>query len=290
MAKPKLPREIRICLYVECKRLYECKVVDTRQFCSRPCFYKHRREDREIRVCILLECEVSFECRVSDGQKYCTTQCSSVDRRGIPRTQEVKDKIGVANTKDNREIRVCVDEDCFVSFEVRPFEGKKYCSSKCVHKNIATVERNKKIGDALRGRPKSKEHKLALKKVRSTPEYIAKQLKSRFVRPTKPEKEIDKLLQELFPNEWKYVGDGEFILARKCPDFVNVNGQKKIIEMFGDYWHGEGKTGVPNEQHAQERIDCFTPYGYQTLIIWEYELLNITEVINKIQEFCNGKT
>ena len=61
---------------------------------------------------------------------------------------------------------------------------------------------------------------------------IAKTLK---IKPNKPEKFLTKILQELFPNQWKYVGDFQFIIGGKCPDCVNVNDQKKIFEMNGDY-------------------------------------------------------
>ncbi len=105
------------------------------------------------------------------------------------------------------------------------------------------------------------------------------------VKPNKPEKFLTKLLQKLFPNEWKYVGDGQFILAGKCPDFININGQKKIIELFGDYWHSEEVTGISKEQHEQERVDHFTQYGYQTLVIWECELKDIKSIENKIIDF-----
>lgn len=89
----------------------------------------------------------------------------------------------------------------------------------------------------------------------------------------------------MFPNQWKYVGDGSFLVEYKNPDFININGQKKIIEMFGDYWHGEERTGVPNEQHEQERIAHFAKYGYQTLVIWEHELEDTEVLLEKVLKF-----
>ena len=123
-------------------------------------------------------------------------------------------------------------------------------------------------------------------------EYKKEKLKAIFkglkLLPNKPEKFLTKLLQKLFPNEWRYVGDGTFWVTsnRKHlnPDFIHVN-QKKIIEHFGDYHHGEGKTGISNDQHEQERIDIFAQHGYQTLIIWEHELKNLEELIEKLTLF-----
>lgn len=117
------------------------------------------------------------------------------------------------------------------------------------------------------------------------PEFIAKQIKSRGVKPNKPEKFLNRLLQKLFPNQWKYVGDFQKWIGSRCPDFISVSGQKKIIEHFGDFHHGEGRTGVSNEQHEQERIDYFAKYGYQTLIIWEPELENIELLTEKLLNF-----
>lgn len=121
------------------------------------------------------------------------------------------------------------------------------------------------------------------------PEFVAKRMKAIRVKPNKLEKSLDKLLQRLFPNQYKFVGDGEFILASKCPDFVNIAGQKKIIEVFGDYWHGEERTGVSDRQHAQERIDLFAKYGYQTLIIWERDLVDVFLLKEKLFKFNREK-
>jgi len=130
---------------------------------------------------------------------------------------------------------------------------------------------------------------VATKELWQDPKFIAKQIRARHTFPNKPEKFLDKLFQKLFPDQWKYVGSGDFIVGgtRRNPDFVHIT-KKLIIEFFGDFWHGEGKTGVPNEQHEQERIDCFAKEGYQTLIIWEYELNDIDKLTQRVVEF-NGR-
>jgi hypothetical protein len=114
-------------------------------------------------------------------------------------------------------------------------------------------------------------------KVWGNPEFVRKQIKARNVRQNKQEKRLENILEELFPGEWKFVGDGEVIIAGKCPDFVNINGQKKIIELFGDYWH-EGS-------NPQDRIDVFKPFGYDTLVIWEKELVDTKQLAERITEF-----
>lgn len=97
--------------------------------------------------------------------------------------------------------------------------------------------------------------------------------------PNKPESELRDLLEQMFPSEYRFTGDGSFILAGKCPDFLNVNGKKKIIELFGDYWH--------EKTEEKQRIALFKEYGYDTLIVWDSELDNVPLLSNKLVEFHN---
>jgi len=125
------------------------------------------------------------------------------------------------------------------------------------------------------------------------PEYKEKVVKAVLagckVKPNKKERLLNKTLQELLPNEYQLnVNTEVMILGSKIPDFVNINGQKKIIELFGDYWHGKRRTGRTKEREEQRRIDHFSKYGYQTLIIWERELKDISKVASRIMEFNNG--
>jgi hypothetical protein len=109
------------------------------------------------------------------------------------------------------------------------------------------------------------------------PEYIAKQIESRSCRPNKLEFKFGEMLNNLQPNEWKYVGDFEFFLGGRCPDFMNINGKKKLIELYGNYWH--------QDENPQERIEHFKQYGFDTIIIWESELKHMEKVREKIIDF-----
>jgi very-short-patch-repair endonuclease len=109
---------------------------------------------------------------------------------------------------------------------------------------------------------------------------VKRQRVGKHIHPNHTETRVTDLLQHLYPDEWKFVGDGSFIIGGKNPDFVNVNGQKKVIEFFGDYWH------AGNEQ--QIRTDIFAEYGFSTLVIWEHELKDIDAVKLRIVEFHNS--
>ena len=104
-------------------------------------------------------------------------------------------------------------------------------------------------------------------------------------RPTKFELKLGGLINEVCPNEYRYVGDGSVILNGLCPDFVNIDGQKKIIEAFGDYWHSSEKSQSWNRTELG-RLVSYNSLGCDCLIIWESELKsNTANVLEKIREF-----
>jgi len=119
----------------------------------------------------------------------------------------------------------------------------------------------------------------------STPEGRNKQWKAikkaLKLKPNRPEIELSKILNILYPNEYKFVGDGQIIIDGFNPDFINCNGQKKIIEHYGDYWHN--KPGA--KEKDLRRINTYTKHGYKTLIIWEHELEKIEEVKQRLVYF-----
>lgn len=110
-----------------------------------------------------------------------------------------------------------------------------------------------------------------------TQDYVNKQLKSRAIKPNGAETIVLNVLNDVYPNEWKYTGDFSFTVDGKSPDFTNISGQNKLIELFGDYWH--------KGENPQDRINIFKPFGWDTLVIWESELKDVETLKNKIIEF-----
>lgn len=101
-----------------------------------------------------------------------------------------------------------------------------------------------------------------------------------FKSPNKCESKLMSILQSMYPEEWKFVGDGQIVINGKCPDYINVNGQKKIIELWGERWH--------QNDNPQDRIEVFKPFGYETLIIWVKELESMKNLRHKLTAFCLG--
>ena len=154
------------------------------------------------------------------------------------------------------------------------------------HKGIfPSEETKKKLSEVRKGHPgymKGKKHSeearrkmsLAGKGRKKSDEHLKKIMQSNGMKPSKPELELGDLLTEIFPGEYRYVGNGEFVIGGKCPDFINVNGKKKIIELFGDYWH--------RGENPQDRIDVFKPFGFETIVIWESELKDKEKLVYRL--------
>ena len=83
-------------------------------------------------------------------------------------------------------------------------------------------------------------------------------------RPTGAEQKMINLLGDVCPNEYKYSGNGIVKIGTLYPDFININGKKKVIEVFGNHWH--------RGENPQDKISQYKEYGFDCLVIWESEL------------------
>ena len=115
-------------------------------------------------------------------------------------------------------------------------------------------------------------------------EALRKMMLAMNIKPNGPERKLDNILSKNWPNEWKYVGDGQVSFDGLCPDFINCNSKKLIIELFGDYWHSPEMSD--NWRRSElGRIMVFSQFGYKTLVIWERELRDESRVVLKIKQF-----
>lgn len=131
----------------------------------------------------------------------------------------------------------------------------------------------KRISETLKEKFRDKQYKESV---------LKKLMQSRYIKPNKPEGILINLMQK-YNLPYKYVGNWKFVIEGKNPDFVNCNGQKKVIELFGEYWH----TGrVRKYEDTEEgRIKHFSKYGYDCLVIWDYELKDLQKLTEKILNF-----
>lgn len=104
-------------------------------------------------------------------------------------------------------------------------------------------------------------------------------------RPLKTEKLLNQILQNNFPNEWKYTGDGSFLIGYKNPDFININGKKICIEIFNPFFKIRDFGSVEN--YEKQRSEHFAKYGWKTIFISVPEKLDEKDVLQKITQFTN---
>lgn len=161
-------------------------------------------------------------------------------------------------------------------------------------------EQREKIREKLLGRKLSEEHKNCIKVAMHRPEVQRKlrvskpwlkgnrhnmkamlegRIKIRSY-PTSLERKMAALLEKVYPKQWKYIGHGGTIIGGKIPDFVNINGYKAVIEVFGRYWH--------RPEDELTRSKHFAKYGFCTLVIWEEDLQHEKRVKKKLREFINA--
>jgi hypothetical protein len=184
---------------------------------------------------------------------------------GKHRSEEVKKKISEANKghHPSEETRKKLSEA--KKGENHPNYGK-----------LMSEEQKRKISESSEGKHLSEEHKRkigeSMKKNWNNPEYVENFMKKIHAKPNNFELLVKSALQELLPNEYKYNGGFEegVMLGGLIPDFVNVNGKKVVIEVFGEPFHDPNKSWMQVGWKRQEfgRKAIFAQLGYKTVILW----------------------
>lgn len=118
-------------------------------------------------------------------------------------------------------------------------------------------------------------------------DYVNKVITAWNVKPNKTEFTLSSIIDCACPNTFGYNGDGRLKvkIGHRIPDFVHIVGEKKVIELFGSYWH--------EKSEFKQAIDDYAKYGYQCLVIWADDIYrgdNRHEVLRrKIINFINAK-
>ena len=154
---------------------------------------------------------------------------------------------------------------CNKKFEAYPSQNRIFCSRRCRGIWQGTSHINNK------GRKLTKDHKkkigIASKKYMSNPEILKKVLRRR----DKSSLEIKfiEIIKKLnLP--YKFVGNGEVIIAKKCPDFINTNGKKIAVEVYYRKHKEMFRNGL--EQWKADRIKIFNDEGWEIVFFNEIEV------------------
>ena len=213
--------------------------------------------------------------------KYCSRRCQNIalgrrhrGENNPAKRPEVREKISKNNPMKNPDIRKKWDK--LMRGSENPAKRPEVRAKISVKKKLNNPTAFKPGKDNLFYGKKHSEN--ALKKIR-----LARMRQKFPTYLTKPEKKFIKLI-ELHNLPFKYVGNGTFWIGYPPmnPDFVHL--KKKIaIEIFGDYWHR--RPGIPKLQTEEGREAAFAKYGWKLAVIWEYELENEDEVIQKVRKY-----
>jgi len=141
----------------------------------------------------------------------------------------------------------------------------------------------------MTGRKHSKETRLKMSKNRSgkclgssnpsfggRPDWVIKKVVvGSHVKPNKFEIAVRKYLNLNFPKEWKYCGDGSVILNGHNPDFINCNGEKKVILANGVYWHRKRFPNLTRVEIEKVEAKSYSDIGFDVWFIWDDDFKNL---------------
>ncbi len=257
--RPRKPRIKLICEQCGKERFLPPSIAEIRRFCSRMCAGKWQSENNKG--------EKNHNWRGGDVTricKWCDKEFKAPERkvrkgRALYCSYEC---YGIAQR--TKPIKIC--KNCNQAFWKK---GNKYfCSKKCTGE-YHTGENN----PFYRGKFSKEAIRKILRAVHKTPNLLEA-------------KAMSLIRDNDLP--FKYVGSGEIIIGGKCPDFIHLN-DRKIIEVFGDYWHDPVKRDVRPSSTYEGTMEHYEKHGYECLILWEKEFKSSEAVLIKMNAFTEGK-
>ena len=141
--------------------------------------------------------------------------------------------------------------------------------------------------------PEYREHQMeAQKRSWEDPEIVARRFAGLNKKPNKPEQRLIDIFSRHLP-QFQYNGDFSLgiTLGGLIPDFVNVNGKKEVIELFGDYFHSPEVIGDRWQGSELGKVMLYNSLGFRCLILWESELKELGEdgIAEKVTSFFRVK-
>lgn len=244
-----------------CGRLMRLKPSSRRVHCSRECQKLMNPIVR--RKCVA--CGRQYKCRERDPKRHCSHGCSY--------QWKIVKRISRPCKCCGKRMRVRVDQP-----------KKIFCSLNCA-RNAGKGSRKGlvKVVCAECGKQFSVLTRVWYERT-SRLFYCSQICYLKFCRARKgprPNGKEQDLLRLLQPLGFRYTGAGQFMVERKCPDFVHVK-LPFIVELFGEQYHRPGS--------EKARVAFFRTHGYKCLVFWcrtltRRPLYIVDKVRNALHEF-----
>lgn len=105
--------------------------------------------------------------------------------------------------------------------------------------------------------------------------YVMKVLAGLNVKPNKLERRFIEICQRYNLPYMFNAATAELIIGGRVPDFINVNGKKEVIEIFGKRWHDKASNpDIHIQRTKQATVKHYKKYGFKCIVIWESEILH----------------
>lgn len=175
--------------------------------------------------------------------------------------------------KSNKKILAACD-DCG-KVRLTPKNGYRPLCGSCVQKG----EKSGFFGKHHTEEAKEKNREASKKQWRD-PDFIKKMMTARNKTPNKDELFVDLTLQKHRPKSWKFNGNFEagVSIGGLIPDFVNVNGEKVVIEVFGEPFHDPVLARKVLKRNIRWTVTefgrkaVFAQLGYKCIVLWSRDL------------------
>ena len=150
---------------------------------------------------------------------------------------------------------------------------------------LASSETSRKLSLAHKGKHvHSEEWKQTLRARMREGQAARMSIQARY-KPTKPERQMIEILKNsslpfLYNGGINNGWSSGIIVARMAPDFVDIEN-KRVIELYGDYWHrGEDET---------IKILRYKNAGWDCLVVWEREIQDESKLVPKLRRWYNER-
>lgn len=188
---------------------------------------------------------------------------------------------GLTQKQVAEELGVCEDT-------IRQYMKKWGIQTIYNHGRKITEETKRRISEAKTGKYGGKNNPFYGK--HHTKETLKRIIKSRNRKPNNAEILLDSIIHRV-TDSFQYNGDLRLgiSIGGKVPDWVNVNGEKQVIELLGHGWHIPNKWfRVPESKTLNNIIAHYKSHGWKCLAIYDYELKDEREIAGKLDTFIGG--